>query len=65
MTMANLEINDALARQLKELSERENRSVDEVLTSLLSQYAPDQPDRTETPRNVLLMLAEAAEAERY
>jgi hypothetical protein len=56
--MANLIIDDALARQLQEIARRENRSVDEVLESLLAQYTPNQGDKSSP--DPLLMMADAA-----
>jgi hypothetical protein len=56
--MANLIIDDALARQLRELAQRENRSVDEVMASLLAQYTPNQGNSLS--KDPLLTLADAA-----
>src|SRR5262245_1308415 len=59
--MATLVIDDAIARQLQDIAGCENRSIDEILASLLARYTANRAESEESPPNLLLMLAEAAE----
>lgn len=59
--MSDLIINDPLAQRLRSLAEREHRSVDEVLETLLDQYPADQ-DQNEEDDNPLLTMLRLAEA---
>ena len=60
--MADLMIPDALANRLRDLAQRENRSVADVLETMIEQYEPAaEPETEEMAENPLLLMVQMAE----
>src|SRR5438552_30602 len=53
MTMAELELSDELVAKIRELAQKEQRSLDDVVEDMVKQYHPNQqseePDETLHP----------------